>query len=285
MTDLELVLLGGFQVRVAGRVIDVPGRKERALLAFLALPPGERRSRDRLAGLLWGDRGDKQAGDSLRQAMLRLRKTFDPIQPLPLLTDRGCVALDQAAVNVDVQEFEQLSAEGTPQALARAVTLYRGDLLDGLDIDGAEFEEWLLVERQRLRDRAREALAALLGSQLSSGERDQAGAIARRLLTLDPLQEATHRALMKIYAEQGQATMALKQYQLCRDALQAELGVRPEAETERLYQSIMEKRAAARSAPPVAAVVSGPALAQPPVTQDADTPAAPRPALPLPDKP
>src|SRR5262249_2799981 len=174
MTHLELVLLGGFQVRAAGRAIEVPGRKERALLALLALPAGERRSRDRLAALLWGDRGDKQASDSLRQAILRLRKTFDSVVPLPLLMDRGGVALDQSAVNVDVPEFERLSGAGTPQALARAVTLYRGDLLDGQDIDGAAFEEWLLVERQRLRDLARQAFSALLGGYLASGERDQA---------------------------------------------------------------------------------------------------------------
>src|SRR5215470_13983477 len=273
MTDLELVLLGGFQVRVAGRVIDVPGRKERALLAFLALPPGERRSRDRLAGLLWGDRGDKQAGDSLRQAMLRLRKAFDPIQPLPLLTDRGFVALDRRTVKADVQAFEQLSAEGTPLALGRAVKLYQGDMLDGLDVDGAEFGEWLMVERQRLRDLARQAFSALLGSHLAGGERDQAGAIARRLLALDPLQEPAHRALMKIYAEQGQAAMALKQYQLCRDALRAELGVRPEAETERLYQSIREKRAAARGATAPTAAPAAPA--PPSVIEDGDVAAKP----------
>src|SRR5215470_13203746 len=273
MTDLELVLLGGFQVRVAGRVIDVPGRKERALLAFLALPPGERRSRDRLAGLLWGDRGTKQAADSLRQAILRLRKAFEPVQPLPLLTDRGCVTLDRRAVKVDAQEFEQLSAEGTPLALGRAVKLYRGDLLDGLDVDGAEFGEWLMVERQRLRDLARQAFSALLGSHLASGERDQAGAVARQLLSLDPLQEPAHRALMKIYAEQGQAAMALKQYQLCRDALRAELGVRPEAETERLYQSIREKRAAARGATAPTAAPAAPA--PPSVIEDGDVAAKP----------
>ena len=287
MTSLELDLFGGFQARVAGQVIDVPGRKERALLALLALPAGERRTRGRLAGLLWGDRGDKQANDSLRQAILRLRKAFDPVQALPLLADRGSVCLDRAVVTVDVQMFEGLAAKRTPQALASAIALYRGDLLDGLEISDPAFEEWLLTERQRLRGLAQEALATLLESHLASGDRDRVGAVARRLLALDPLREATHRALMKIYAEQGQPALALKQYQLCRDALQAELGVRPEVETERLYQSIKEKRAAARSAPPAtpAAVASGPALAQPPVTREAHAPAASRPALALPDKP
>ncbi len=243
MTSLELVLLGGFQARAGGQPVDVPGRKERALLAFLAMPPGEPRSRDRLCGLLWGDRGDKQAHDSLKQAVLRLRKSFELMHPLPVLADRASLVLDGTAIAVDVQDFERLLKEGTPEAVARAAALYRGDLLDGLDVRDPAFEEWLLIERQRLRDLAREAMGTLVDHHLTNGTRDQAAAMARRLLALDPLRESAHRALMRIYAEQGETALALKQYQLCRDALQGDLGVKPEAETERLYRSIQERRA------------------------------------------
>src|SRR6516225_654811 len=137
MKSLELILFGGFQARAAGQVIDVPGRKERALLAFLAMPPGERRSRDKLCGLLWGDRGDKQARDSLKQAVHRLRSSFDAILPLPIVADREFLSLDRAAIAVDVQEFERSISEATPEAVARAMALYRGDLLDGLDVRDA----------------------------------------------------------------------------------------------------------------------------------------------------
>ena len=229
MTSLHLVLLGGFQARAAGREIDVPGRKERALLAFLAIPVGEPRSRDKLAGLLWSDRGDSQARDSLKQAIFKLRKSLDGVQPPPLVADREFVSLERAAVAVDVAEFEKLIGEGTMEALARAMALYRGDLLDGLDLRDAAFDEWLLMERQRLRDLAREALAKLVDWCMSGGVLDQAATTARRLLSLDPLQEVAHRALMQIYAAQGQTALALKQYQLCRDVLQNELGVGPEA--------------------------------------------------------
>jgi TolB-like protein len=246
MASLQLVLLGGFQARAAGQEIDVPGRKDRALLAFLAIPAGEARSRDKLAGLLWSDRGDSQARESLKQAVFKLRKSLDGVQPSPLLADREFVSLEKAAVTVDVAEFEQLIGESTIESLARATALYRGDLLDGLDLRDAAFDEWLLMERQRLRDLAREALAKLVDWHISSGAHDQAAAAARRLLAIDPLREVAHRALMQIYAAQGQTALALKQYQLCRDALQNELGVKPEPETERLYQSIQEKRATAR---------------------------------------
>src|SRR5882724_8732003 len=72
MTIAELALLGGFRLRLAGgEVIDLPGQKDRALLAFLALHPGGPQSRDKLAGLLWSERGDQQARDSLKHALTR----------------------------------------------------------------------------------------------------------------------------------------------------------------------------------------------------------------------
>jgi TolB-like protein/Tfp pilus assembly protein PilF len=155
---------------------------------------------------------------------------------------RQFVKLDTAAVSIDVAEFERLTGEGTPQAVARAIGLYRGDLLDGLEVRDPAFEEWLLMERQRLRDLAGEALANLLARHMADRAHEQAAPVARRLVGLDPLREDAHRALMRIYAEQGQTALALKQFQTCRDRLQAELGVRPEVETERLYQSIHQDR-------------------------------------------
>src|SRR5262249_17588836 len=202
MKSLELVLLGGFQVRVAGRVVDVLGRKERALLAVLGMPPGEPRSREKLTSLLWSDRSDKQARDSLKQALLKLRKSFGSQCPL-LVTDRAFVTLNQAEIAVDVQDFEQLVATGSPDGLARATNLYRGDLLEGLNVHDPAFEEWLLFERQRLRDQARDALARLLAHHMIGDGLDQAGTAARRLLALDPLHETAHRTLMQIYAQQG----------------------------------------------------------------------------------
>ncbi|WP_119272266.1 BTAD domain-containing putative transcriptional regulator [Taklimakanibacter deserti] len=246
MASLEILLLGGFQLRKGDQAIDLPGRRERALLAYLAMPAGEARSRDKLASMLWSERGDKQARDSLKQAMLRLRKTVEGIEPAPLLSDREFVTLDPAAVSIDVAEFERLTGEGTPEAALRAMVLYRGDLLDGLEIRDPAFEEWLLMERQRLRDLAREALANLLARHMADGAHDQAAPVARRLVGLDPLREDAHRALMRIYAEQGQTALALKQYQTCRDRLRAELGVKPETETERLHQSIQHDRSSPR---------------------------------------
>src|SRR6185295_6699278 len=64
---------------------------------------------------------------------------------------------------------------------------------------------------------------------------------ALRLLSLDPLQEAAHRALMRLYARHGRRASALRQYQVCVEVLQRELGVEPEPETRRVYQDILQQ--------------------------------------------
>src|SRR5262249_61253817 len=95
-----------------------------------------------------------------------------------------------------------------PRAMQAAAEHYRGDLLDGLAAPRPPFEEWLTAERGRLRERALEALARLLAHQTKADE-PLAVETARRLLTLDPLQEAVHRALIRIYARHARPTPPL----------------------------------------------------------------------------
>jgi TolB-like protein len=232
---LRLDLLGGFAVRDdEGREIAIGSRKGQALLAFLALPPGKPQPREKLTGLLWSDRGEQQARSSLRQALTELRKAFVDLDPPPLITDRDTVHIDPDAVEVDAVTFDRLVDKDRPGGLARAAELYRGDLLDGLDVRDAAFEEWLRIERERLRARASQALGDLLDQQTG----DDAIATGRRLLALDPLKEATHCALMRLYAEAGDRSMAIKQYGACREVLQAELGLKPETATQQLAEEI-----------------------------------------------
>src|SRR4030095_9375990 len=96
--------------------------------------------------------------------------------------------------------FVRLAQTGDPEALARAVELYRGDLLEGLAFRGALFEDWLMIERERLRELVLEALARLLAHQTATAQPERAIQTAVRLLGLDPLQEAVHRTLMRLYA-------------------------------------------------------------------------------------
>ena len=240
MTVAALRLLGTFELKLSdGRVVDLPGQKDRALLAVLALSVGTAQSREKLASLLWSDRGDAQARDSLKHALTRIRQCFGEGAPCPMIADRQSVRLDPAALAIDTARFEDMMRKGTPEALEQASTLCAGDLLDGISIRDASFEDWLQGERQRLRGLHEAALLGLLDSALPVATRER---LARRLIALDPLREAASRALMRIYVDRGETAQAIKLFEALRERLHAELGVKPELETTRLYESLRERR-------------------------------------------
>ena len=242
MARLRLTLLGGFEARVdAGPAVAVPLRKAQALLAYLALPLSCPHPRDKVAAMLWGGMPEAQARNGLRQALFSLRAGG---VPSPALTvDRETVALAASEVDADVALFESGAAAGTPESLAEAALQYRGDLLAGLSLREPPFEEWLLTERERLRELALEALARLCAHQRAAGDGEAAVRTALKLLALDPLQEHVHRMLMRLYAALGRRGAALRQYQLCADVLQRELRADPELETKELYRDLLRRQA------------------------------------------
>jgi len=241
---LKLQLLGPFEACLGDDVpVAITGKKAKALLAYLALAGGQPVSRDKLAGVLWEFSADEQARTSLRQTISSLRKCISPLDGEALVSEGDTLAIDPKVVAVDALDFEALVADGTTEALEHASALYRGDLLDGMSLREEAFEAWLRGERARYRELALGALATLFRHCAEKGECDNAAHIATRLLGLDPLREDIHRALMRLYAEQGQRGLAVKQYEQCRDNLRRELDVAPAPETEALYQEIKEQSA------------------------------------------
>jgi DNA-binding SARP family transcriptional activator len=237
MAKLRLTLLGGFEARTdSGFAVAIPRKKAQMLLAYLAMHPKQTHLRDKLATLLWNDAPTEQARLSLRQALFAIRQSlpFDPT-----LLDGDAVAFAAEAVTVDVTEFEQLARNDEPEALERSANLYQGDLLEGIGPGSAQFEEWLRTERERLHELALEVFAKLLGHRMKLSAIEPAIHTALRLLSLDPLQEVTHRALMRLYARQGRRAAALRQYQLCVDVLQRELGLEPEEATKQVYRELL----------------------------------------------
>jgi TolB-like protein/DNA-binding SARP family transcriptional activator len=239
MAHLTLRLLGGFEVRRAsGASVDFPTKKAKALLAHLARHPGQRISRERLATLLWANSDDAHACVSLRQTLALLRKSLSHCECACVVSAGDRLYLDPDRVDVDVAEFDQLCRERSPDDLERAAALYRGEFLEGLALKEEPYEEWLRAERESLQERAIEALMTLLRCHLDAGNAEQGVRVARRVLSLDPLRETAHRALMRLYADMGDRSLALKQYQSCCDVLNADLGVQPETKTLDLYEDI-----------------------------------------------
>lgn len=253
MSRLTVTLLGGFELTLgSGEARVLPARKAEALLAYLAVEPGRRYSRDMLAALLWGDREDARARKSLRQTIYSLRKALPDVTEPLFVMHGGGIALNSEVIDADVPRFERLVREDSPEALERAATLYRGDLLHGFRLEETGVEEWLVAQRERLRVLAIEGLGKLLAHQARTTATEQAIATAVRLLGLDPLQETVHRTLMRLYARQGRHATALRQYQICIDVLQRELRAEPEIETRQLYQELLQQRRRGRGHPEAA---------------------------------
>ena len=237
MPRLQLKLLGGYEIRIAGgEPLDIATRKTRALLAYLALPTGRAHTREKLAGLLWSDRGDEQARNSLRQAIAELGRELASVEPAPLVKGRDTLALDPQAVEVDAVAFERLAASEAAYDLQRAAGLYAGDLLDGFGVRDQAFEDWLRDERQRYLELAIAALRKLVRHETGTN----ALAVAQRLVSLAPLQEDGYRALMRLHAEAGEIGAALHQYEACREVLKRDLDTAPSPETEALHRHIRE---------------------------------------------
>jgi predicted ATPase/DNA-binding SARP family transcriptional activator/Tfp pilus assembly protein PilF len=256
--SLSISLLGPPRVALAGGApAEFKYNKARALLAYLAVEARAPHPRAELCALLWPEMPERAARRNLTQVLMALREALGAAEGAPaaawLLADSESVQLNPAAsLEVDVARFGALldAAERHAhrgwavcgpcgQRLAAALGLYRGDFLSQLFVaDSAPFEEWALLWRERLRQRALTALERLAQQAEWRGEYAAAAAHARRQVDLDPLRESAQRDLLRLLALDGQLAAAEAQYDFLRRALAAELDLEPEDETTRLMAQI-----------------------------------------------
>jgi len=280
--QLLVALLGPFDVKRAdGQQLRLP-KKAQALLAYLALQPGRPIPREQLATLLWGNSATEQARQSLRQCLAALRNALGPDASEPIVADTVSVMLTPSdRWSVDVAAFETLCKSSRIEDLARGCVLYRDEFLSGLQIPVEPFNDWLLVERQRLSALRLDLLQRLAQARASVGDMEGAIAAAKQLTRLDPLREEGHRALMRLLAAVGNRSAALKQHEHCAQILRDELGIAPDGETEQLVAMIR----AGRSMSTEANDAMSSAQALPAGTAAMSPPVAALSGPPLPDKP
>src|SRR6185503_16931259 len=114
--------------------VALPGKRERVLLAYLALSPNYRQPRRKLVTLLWGDAADETTLDNLRNCLWNLRKALGDTEHRVVASEGEDILLDVAAFDVDVLAFRRLAQSGRPE-LEEAAELYSGEFLDGLAIE------------------------------------------------------------------------------------------------------------------------------------------------------
>ncbi|HEY5649915.1 MAG TPA: BTAD domain-containing putative transcriptional regulator, partial [Acidimicrobiia bacterium] len=253
MGTLEIRLLGGFELGRDGRVLgQLPLRAARSLFAYLVLNRERAHTRDLLAGIFWPDFDESRARRRLSQALWQVQTTIgESDADRYLIGTPDTVRFNPDASSwLDVHEFEAAldrAAGGDPEDgahLARAVELYRGDLLAGF------YDDWLFPDQDRLRNRFLGALERLVDMSMAKGEYEAALVTARRLAQEDEFDEESHRRVMRIAVLLGRHNDAIRQYEECRRILSDELGSAPSPETVALYEATLEDRAAGGRAAP-----------------------------------
>jgi DNA-binding SARP family transcriptional activator/pimeloyl-ACP methyl ester carboxylesterase len=253
MSEFRLSLLNTPQLERDALPLPITRRKTMALLAYLAVT-GTAHSRDYLATLFWPEYDQSSALANLRRELSRLR---DDLGTQALISDRSQVQLNpDAGFWLDVTSFQsqlntalqhthlQESFCGQCLEELRAATeMYHDDFMTGFSLpDSPGFDEWQFFEREELRRLLSEALISLIKYLVMPGEFTQAIPYARRWLAMDKMNEEAHRTLMKLYAWSGQQAAALRQYQECQRILKEELGLKPEDETQQLYEAIKTRQ-------------------------------------------
>jgi DNA-binding SARP family transcriptional activator/tetratricopeptide (TPR) repeat protein len=247
MSTLHIRLLGDFSLIYDDRqVTSLNTMRLQSLLAYLALHRDIPQQRQHLAFLFWPDTTEAQARNNLRQLLHQLRQAFPEVEHF-LSADTHMLHWHTVSpFHLDVAEFEQALAvadaatqqndqHAVQNALKQADKLYRGELLPGC------YDEWILPERERLRQRHLQALEQLLQLFEVQGDTSTAIRYAQRLLGLDPLSEDRYRYLMRLFALNNDRASALHVYHTCASTLQRELGVDPDPATREIYEQLLQQ--------------------------------------------
>ena len=240
-SSISLRILGPLDVRDASHreirsVLSQP--KRLALLSYLALSGrGGFCHRDSVVALFWPEFDQVRARGALRQALSWLRRELGKA----ILITRGEEEVRVAAelLRTDAVEFDEALAASDPE---RALSLYRGDLLDGVFVANAspEFERWLEDERARLRREANRSALGLVDREAAAGRLNSAVSWARRATALAPHDEASHRRLIELLQSAGDRAGAVEAYTGFRERLLGDFGVEPSERTRRLISEPLE---------------------------------------------
>jgi predicted ATPase/DNA-binding SARP family transcriptional activator len=242
---VQIRLFGAFAVSVGDEPVPEGAwrlRKGKSLVKLLALAPERRIHREKATELLWPDRQPEAAANNFHQALYVARRALeaagaDASAVLPLRDDM--LALDpQATVEIDVDAFEEAAARaretGELDDYRRALALHGGELLPE-----DRFEAWATGRRDALNEAHLTLLLELSARLTESGDAPGAIEVLEQAVVVDPLHEAAHRALMRLFAKAGRRQAALAQYHQLRGALRRDLEAEPDPQTARLYRALL----------------------------------------------
>ncbi|UQX88100.1 hypothetical protein M6D93_17665 [Jatrophihabitans telluris] len=229
--EYHLSLLGGFSLSRSGHRIDLPFSVQR-LIAFLALHPREL-VRTYVAGSLWPESTQPRAEASLRSTLWRMRT---PCSQLVMSTNTHMRLAE--SLTVDVYLVSDLVRRlMDPSGSFTQAESDPGDLTQELLPDWTA-DDWIFVERERLRQLCLHGLEAMSRRLLDQGRFGEAVEAGLAAVRAEPLRESAHRVLISIYLTEGNASEALRQYDWYRRLLRSELGLDPSPQVTELVRDM-----------------------------------------------
>lgn len=240
-------LFGRFQARsVAGDWPQLESRRLQQIISYLLLFRERPHHRDVLSSIMWSGSTAQQSRKNLRQSLWHLQRVQGEERGSPaslLLIDRDWVQGNPAGVWLDVAELQRAYDRVRPKkpeqiteadagVAKMAVKLYTGNLLEGWD------EPWCVQERDRMKVVYLSLLERLAGYCEANHRLDDGLVYANLLLRHDRAHERGHWRVMRLHHLAGNRTGALRQFEMCRNALDEELGVGPGYLTRSLYEEI-----------------------------------------------
>ena len=218
---IRLTLLGGFGLLKGVQEVVLPPSAQR-LVALLALR-GRPLSRAYLAEVLWSEHSAKPSTAGLRTALWRANHAG-----VPVVSTLGMRLHLAAGVEVDVRTLFEFgcAAPGDPARAAEVIA--RSSWLDpSLDLLPDWYDDWLIDDRESIRQLRLHALENLAGELSRQDRHAEAIQAALAAVRLEPLRETAHAALIRAHLAEGNRSEALRQFARCRDLLAADLGVEP----------------------------------------------------------
>ena len=220
-TEIRVSLSGAFELSRNGESVDLATPAQR-VLAFLALHEHPVR-RDHVAGVLWLDSNEERAAGSLRSALWRIRQCGEAIVES---TQRGLRL--SPAVFVDVREAVSWARRVVDASQPIEAADVRQAFIGG-DLLADWYDDWVLLERERLRQLRLHALDVLTHRLVAAGRYAEAMEVGLGALRSEPLRESAQRAVISVHLAEGNRSEALRQYRTYRDLLRAHLDLEPSA--------------------------------------------------------
>ena len=242
-SDLRILALGPLRIYRGDTLLDGDAwrsSKARELLLFLLCHP-DGVTREQIGVALWTEATSAQLRNNFHVTVHRLRKGLGESSWIEVANDRYRIA-PHVRLDFDVERFkqevtaslrEQRRGNDVRDRLRAALSLYRGDLLDGEKVG-----DWHMELRDHLQRLLRDGLSALGAAGLEQERYPEAAAAFEHLIAIDAFNEDAYRQLLHIYAARGDRGAAVRLYQKLVRLLDTELDAEPEPQTTALYQRV-----------------------------------------------